>query len=118
MKQLIHETTRITLRLLLLAGLLAGMLAVSGPHAARAATFTVSNLSDSGAGSLRQAILDANATTGADTITFGVDGTITLASSLPAINDDLTIDGNGQNVTISGNNSVRVLELSTQKPSI
>ena len=32
------------------------------------ATYTVTNTSDSGAGSLRQAILDANANTGADTI--------------------------------------------------
>jgi hypothetical protein len=113
MRQLIQKTARITLRLFLLAGLLAGMLAVSGTQAARAASFTVTNLSDGGTGSLRQAIHDANATAGADTITFGVSGTITLAFTLPAINDDLTIDGVGQNITISGNNSVRVFELSS-----
>src|SRR5262249_9621681 len=61
--------------------------------------------------SLRQAILDANVTAGADTISFGVGGTITLASTLPAISDDLTIDGTGQ--TISGNNAVRVLVVNT-----
>jgi hypothetical protein len=33
-------------------------------------TFTVSNLNDSGAGSLRQAIIDANTAAGADTIVF------------------------------------------------
>jgi hypothetical protein len=37
---------------------------------AHAATFTVTNLDDSGAGSLRQMILNANAATGADTIVF------------------------------------------------
>ena len=37
-----------------------------------AATFTVTNTSDSGAGSLRQAILDANTAPGADTITFSI----------------------------------------------
>src|SRR5262245_6232297 len=37
---------------------------------AQAATITVTNLNDDGAGSLRQAILAANASVGADTITF------------------------------------------------
>jgi hypothetical protein len=39
-----------------------------------AATFTVTNTGDSGAGSLRQAILDANANAGADVIAFDVSG--------------------------------------------
>jgi hypothetical protein len=38
--------------------------------AASAANFTVTNLNDAGLGSLRQAIADANAAPGADTITF------------------------------------------------
>ncbi len=53
-----------------------------------AATFTVSNLNDAGTGSLRQAIVDANATTeAADTITFAarLTGTIALGSQLPEI---------------------------------
>src|SRR5437764_3891424 len=55
-------------------------LAMAG--SAQAATFTVSNLNDSGSGSLRQAVLDANANSGADTMTFasGVTGTIVLSS--------------------------------------
>ena len=52
--------------------------------------FTVSNLNDHGAGSLRQAILNANSNPGADVINFNVAGTITLASALP------TITGHGQ----------------------
>ena len=60
---------------------------------AEAATFTVSNTNDSGAGSLRQAILDANATSGADTINFSVAGTISPASPLPTITEQVTING-------------------------
>ena len=113
MKYIIQKTTRIGLSLFLLAVLLAGMLAVNGTSVARAASFTVINTLDSGTGSLRQAILDANATSGADTITFSVSGTISLASALPAISEDLTIDATGQNVTISGGDTVRVMAINT-----
>jgi hypothetical protein len=57
------------------------------------ATFQVTNLDDAGAGSLRQAILDANAAPGADVIRFTVPGTLLLQSALPAIADDATLDG-------------------------
>jgi hypothetical protein len=54
----------------------------------------VTSLGDSGTGSLRAAIAAANATPGSATdIAFAVGGTITLASALPAINADVTIDG-------------------------
>ncbi len=67
-----------------------------------AATFTVTNTNDSGAGSLRQAITDANAAAGPDTIAFNVSGagcdgsgvcTITTASVLPTISSPVVIDG-------------------------
>jgi len=57
-----------------------------------AATFTVSNLNDSGPGSLRQAILEANGSTG-NSVAFSVNGTITLNSPLPAIGQTMTVDG-------------------------
>src|SRR6187399_1668728 len=63
---------------------------------AAANTYTVSNTNDSGAGSLRQAILDANGHAGADTIWFiigAVDKTITPASQLPDITDGVLLDG-------------------------
>ena len=64
--------------------------------AVRAATFTVTNTNDSGGGSLRQAILDANANAGADQIVFNVTPggaqTITVLSALPAITDPVNID--------------------------
>lgn len=63
----------------------------------RGATFTVSNANDSGAGSLRQAMLDANTAGGANLIRFQIPGTgpftITLASALPAVTSPMTIDG-------------------------
>jgi parallel beta-helix repeat protein len=51
------------------------------------ANFTVTNLNDSGAGSLRAAIQASNAGPAgiANTISFGVAGTIVLASDLPSI---------------------------------
>ncbi len=65
--------------------------------AASANTFTVTNTNDSGAGSLRQAILDANGNSGADTIAFNITGsgvhTITPATALPAVTGAVTIDG-------------------------
>ncbi len=64
------------------------------------ATFTVTNVNDSGAGSLRQAISDANAAGGADTINFNIVGagvhTISLSSALPSITGQVTIDGSSE----------------------
>lgn len=80
---------------------------------ARALTYTVTNLNNSGAGSLRQAILNANAHAGSDLITFNLSGTITLASSLPNIIDHLKIDGGGKNIIISGNDLHAVMYIAS-----
>ncbi|RXK58741.1 T9SS type A sorting domain-containing protein [Lacibacter luteus] len=76
-----------------------------------AATYTVTNTNDSGAGSLRQAITDANATSGADVIQFlildvignyfeGSTGSrfavIRVQTALPVITEAVTIDGSTQ----------------------
>jgi hypothetical protein len=65
-----------------------------------ATTFIVVNTNNTGAGSLRQAILDANANAGTDTIHFNIPGqgvkTIALTSALPVINEPLIIDGTTQ----------------------
>jgi hypothetical protein len=99
-----------------LAAGLAGTAAALSLGVAQAATLTVTSLADSGAGSLRDAITAANASVGtADTIKFGVSGTIVLASRLPDIDDDLTIDGKGASIAISGNNAVQVMFVSAGK---
>jgi trimeric autotransporter adhesin len=56
-------------------------------------TFSVVNLADAGAGSLRQAIIDANSAAGADVISFNVAGSIQLTSALPAVTGAVNIDG-------------------------
>lgn len=61
--------------------------------------FMVSTTADAGAGSLRQAILDANASPGLDRIHFNIGTgakTITPVSALPRIDDEVIIDGTTQ----------------------
>jgi parallel beta-helix repeat protein len=68
-------------------------------QSARAADIFVTSTNDSGAGSLRQAIVDANATTAPDIIKFSIGAgakTITLQSALPIITERVTIDGTTQ----------------------
>jgi Domain of unknown function (DUF4347)/FG-GAP-like repeat len=83
-------------------------------------TFNVTNTSDSGAGSLRQAILDANAAAGADTIVFSgsvftdtTPDTITIDANSPlTVNSDITITGTGSGLLIlDGNNASRILRV-------
>jgi len=67
-----------------------------------AATFTVSNGNDAGAGSLRQAVLDANASPGLDVIDISPSVLIITLTSI----DDIFVQNNLptlSNVTINGN---------------
>ena len=84
---------------------LAGLVAFS-PLAGWAADFTVINASDSGDGSLRQAIIDSNSNCASpNTITFNISGSalIQLVTALPAITcDGTTIDGTTQPVATPG----------------
>ena len=73
-------------------------------HAAGIDTVTVCDESH-----LRGAITNAAA---GDTVTFGCSGTITLTSTI-ALNQNVTIDGSGQSVTISGGGSVQVFSVSS-----
>lgn len=96
--------------------------------AVSADTFSVLNTADAGPNSLRQAILDANATGGADTIVFNIPAsdpncnattgvcTISPASGLPVISAPVTIDGYTQpgaspNTLGVGSNAVLRIEL-------
>jgi hypothetical protein len=99
---------------------------------ARGADFTVITTSDSGPGSLRQAILDANQNPGADRILFNIAGAglhkiviggpdnssnlPVLGGELPAITDPVTIDGYSQpgahpNTRLVGNDAVILVQL-------
>lgn len=82
---------------------------------AQATAITVTNLYDSGPGSLRQAILDANSSLGLDTIDFDASltgGTIILTSGNLSITDDLNILGLGAaNLILSGNNNSNVFSI-------
>jgi hypothetical protein len=75
-------------------------------------TFTVSNLLDSGPGSLRQALSDANGNPGADTITFGnLTGSIPVTSAELSISDAVTINGPGSSLlTVAATGGNRVFD--------
>jgi len=83
-------------------------------------TYPVTNTNDSGAGSLRQAMLDANAHGGLDTISFNIPGsgvhTIAPVTELPVITSPVIIDGFTQpgssaNTLTTGDNAVLTIEL-------
>lgn len=88
---------------------------------AEAATYIVTTTNDSGAGSLRQAILDANATDGVDdVIEFDIPAagvqTITPLTSLPSITDPVILDGYTQtgaspNTLAIGSDAVLLIEI-------
>lgn len=78
------------------------------------AAFIVTNLNDSGAGSLRQALADAEAAAGADSITFDAGltggtlrlttGQLVIAAGVVDIDGDLDNDGTAD-ITISGDSN-------------
>jgi CSLREA domain-containing protein len=84
--------------LLACAVIAAALFAVPAVHAA---TFTVTTTADTGAGSLRQAILDSNGSIGIpDTIDFNIAGAgphvIQPVTALPQVTDSVTIDGSAE----------------------
>lgn len=78
----------------------AGAIVCLVPAMLSAAVFTVTSTADSGPGSLRQALLDAEATPGPDMVRFQLPGagpfTLSLQSPLPAIREPLILDGSTQ----------------------
>jgi hypothetical protein len=85
------------------------------------ATFQVLNTLDAGPGSLRQAVLDANATSGPDRIVFAHDvrGTIALSSDELQITDDVTVTGPGAGrLKVSGMHVNRVFEVDSASAAI
>jgi len=95
----------------ILAGIFAtgSLFAQTGPS-----TFTVATLADSGPGSLRQAIANANAQAGPSTITFasGLHGAIVLKTGALVLATSTEIDGPGAGLlSVSGGNASRVFEI-------
>src|SRR5215212_7218792 len=92
-------TGRLLALAFLLAAIAASLMLAAGPSYA-STTFTVKNTNDTGVGSLRQAMFDANVTPGADVINFDIPGTgvktIAPASPLPTITGPVSINGYSQ----------------------
>ncbi len=98
----------VALSLLLGLGLLAGDLLTSKPvHAQPLTSTTITDCSSDS--QLQNAISSASS---GDTITFGCSGDIKLSKTL-TIATNLTLDGNGQNVTLDGGNSMQVLNMNS-----
>ncbi len=77
----------------------------------QADTITVINTNDSGAGSLRQALADAN---DGDTIDFAITGTITLTTGELLVDKSVTISGPGAaSLTVDGNLAGRVFHVTS-----
>src|SRR5258708_4511335 len=97
---------RIIFTLILLASLLAALLGlVRVPPAHAQSTITVSTCDES---HLDAAITQANSDNTGDTITFSCSGDILLTSTLN-ISGSMNLDGNGQSVTLDGQNTIQVL---------
>ncbi len=117
--------------LALVASLLLLVMGTALPAQAQSSTTDITvnsaldNTTADGKCTLREAINNANSDSatsrdcatgsGADTITFnlGSSATFTLGSTLPSITDGdgLSIDGGQNQITVSGNNAVRVLQV-------
>ena len=78
---------------------------VLAQYQGKLAIFTVTDGGDTGAGSLRQAISDANGVAGADEIRFSGVDLVDLTSGELAISDELTITGGNDTVTVARNAS-------------
>ena len=71
----------------------AGTAAAPSDSSARVGTISVTSLGNSGSGTLREAINRANKLHSVTTISFAVNGTVTLQSNLPAIKKGVIITG-------------------------
>lgn len=98
-------------KITLLKSIMVLLLLSSVSFMANAQTITVMNSNDSGAGSFRQAIIDATA---GSTIAFSAatNGNTIMLTSEIIIDKNLTISGNGEDQTmVSGSNTTRILSV-------
>ena len=104
------------LRALLLSAALAGLAALP----AQGAVLTVTNAGDSGAGTLRQALLDADGDAQKDTIRFRLpaNSTITLTSGSLLVTYPVQIEGPGASaLALSAGNRFRILSFAASASS-
>ncbi len=84
------------------------------PITSQAATYTVSNINNSGTGSLRRAVFDANGNAGEDTIQFSIaSGSIINLSSELSITDSVLIkgptEGDANSIVLDGGGNNRLI---------
>jgi parallel beta-helix repeat protein len=114
---------RIASSVSLVAGVSAAVAFAAGPAVAQASTFhspvythtfVVSSLGNAGPGTLRAAILSANATStgGSTLISFAIPGTITLTGPLPTIARKVAINATSALTHVSGGPPVVALDFS------
>jgi len=90
------------------------VLAFCSALTANASTFTVTATADSGPGSLRDALQQANASSPAR-IEVAVPGIIAISAALPTITADVTIVGTGGSpIVLSGRQTVPLLSVASQ----
>src|SRR5919106_974606 len=119
-----HSQTSPTRRRLIAAGGVTAGATLDFSGVAQAATFTVGSLDDTTGGdcatptntdcTLRQAIIDANANAGADTIVFrsGLTGAITLTADPEPVTEALTVQVPGASqITVDGVYNYRTFEI-------
>lgn len=90
----------------------------TAPNISNAETYTVMNTNDAGIGSLRQAVLEANANSGADTILFDsaiTGSTIVLTGDQLNVTDEMTVTGSSLNdsnsIILSGGGNSRIFSI-------
>lgn len=108
-----NKTHRMNFRIIVLF-----ILALTFVRDAAAEEFIVTTTADNGAGSLREAINDANALLGTDTIVFHIDDgnatdlqVVSLISPLPEITETLVIQGASQNAYRGTDTSAHLIVL-------
>jgi hypothetical protein len=106
-----HRLASFAVVLIVSAGILLLVVTGGSSQPALGSAFAVTNTNDAGAGSLRQAIMDANVNAGHDAISFSAvafpeaaPGVITPVTALPPMTDPdgTTVDGSGAGVVIDG----------------
>lgn len=91
-----------------------GLAGLASLAALEAATFQVTNLADSGPGSLRQALTDANNAPGADAVEFLVEGEVLLSSGPLLVSEDVAVNGPGADLlTLNAQNLSRVMNVNS-----